>query len=136
MRLESERSQVSRKAGEGTGRVRSLRSFREVAYSEGAAADGVLADIRKEYRLPESTTDGMASSSPDVLEQAEILYLGHNFQVGKRYLLVRFPHPLKASFELGQVQRFYGPLMRQGGPEIPPRFLKCCRLKGHSCLPA
>jgi hypothetical protein len=64
MRPESERSQVSRKAGEGTVRVRSLRSSREVAYSEGAAADGVLADIRKEYRLPESTTDGMTSSSP------------------------------------------------------------------------
>jgi hypothetical protein len=44
----------------------------------------------------------MGSSSPDVLEQAEILYLGHNFQVSKRYLLVRLPHPLKASVKLGK----------------------------------
>ncbi len=33
-------------------------------------------------------------------------YLGHNFQMGKRCLPVRFRHALKASFELGQVRRF------------------------------
>jgi hypothetical protein len=81
----------------------------------------------------------MANSFPNVLEQAEILYLGRDFQVGKRNLLVRFPHPLKASFELGQVRGFTkiypscscfnGPSMRQDGAEVPPLFLKCRSMK-------